>query len=81
MTIAERNEMFAKDYLTIKDIRVLLKLDYSTASALIRQIRRKYDRLKKQGRIHVQDYIDYFGLDVARYCVPTLSDEEKGQCT
>lgn len=68
MTLEERNEMFAKDYLTINDVQALLNMDYGSAAALIRQIRRKCDRLNIQGKIHVQDYIDYFKLDISRYC-------------
>lgn len=68
MTVKERNEMFAKDYLTINDVQALLNMDYGSAAALIRQIRRKTDRLNIQGKIHVQDYIDYFKLDISRYC-------------
>lgn len=75
MTLEERNEMFAKDYLSIKDIQMLLKLDYDSAAALIRQIRRKCDRLNIQGKIHVQDYIDYFKLDISRYCAGVKGEE------
>ena len=75
MTVEERNKMFAKDYLSIKDIQVLLKLKYQAAAALIRQIRRKCDRLNIQGKIHVQDYIDYFKLDISRYCAGAKGEE------
>lgn len=67
MTYEQRNEMFAKDYLNIQDIMKLLDLSYGPAAMVIREIKRKTDRLHQQGKIHVQDYIDYYGLDVARY--------------
>lgn len=67
MTNEQRAEMFAKDYLTIADVMVLLDLSYGDAAETIRNIRRKTDRLHRQGKIHVQDYIDYYGLDAARY--------------
>lgn len=67
MTAAKREEMFSKDYLTIKDVQELLDLSYGDAAKLIRQIRRKTDRLGIQGKIHVQDYIDYYNLDIKRY--------------
>ncbi len=67
MTYEERDEIFAKDYLSIEDIMRLLDLSYGDAASVIRDIRRTHDRLHRQGKIHVQDYIDYFQLDIARY--------------
>lgn len=67
MTIEKRNEILSKDYLDINDIMQLLGLSYGDAAEIIRTIKRKTDRLHKQGKIHVQDYIDYYNLDVARY--------------
>ena len=58
MTYDQWVEMFAKDYLTINDIQKLLSYSYSAAAKLIRDIKRKTDRLHIQGKIHVQDYID-----------------------
>lgn len=67
MTRQDREEMFSKDYLTASDISLLLGVDIQTAYAKIRDIRRKNDRLGIQGKIHIQDYIDYYNLDMARY--------------
>lgn len=67
MTYEQRNTMFAKDTLSIADIQMLLGMSYNAAAAVIREIKRKTDRLHIQGKIHVQDYIDYYGLDAARY--------------
>ncbi len=67
MTYEQRSEMFAKDYLSVSDIMALLDLSYNDAAKVIREIRRTTDRLHIQGKIHVQDYIDYYGLDIARY--------------
>lgn len=67
MTYEQRGEIFAKDYLSIEDVMCLLGLSYNDAAKIIRNIRRTHDRLHKQGKIHVQDYIDYYKLDVARY--------------
>ena len=63
MTYAEREQIFAKEYLTIADLQDLLGLTYSAAATLIRTIKRSYDRLHIQGKIHVQDYIDFFELN------------------
>lgn len=60
MTYEEREQLLAKDYLNIKDIELLLGVSYQVAGEIVRNIRRKSDRLGIQGMIHVQDYIDYF---------------------
>lgn len=73
MTYEERQQLFAKDCLTIADIQSLLGLDYQSAAKIIRDIRRKSDRLGIQGMVHVQDYIDYFNLDITRYVPGTVA--------
>lgn len=78
MTKLEREAMFAKDYLTIQDIMTLLGLTYQTAARLVRLIKQKFDRLHIQGKIHVEDYIEYFKLSRARYnlSTPKIKDGE-----
>ena len=73
MTVEERNNIFAKECLTISDIMLLLSLSYDAAARLIRDIKRKSDRLHIRGRVHTQDYLDYFGLTTCRY--PTVPAE------
>lgn len=80
MTYEEREELLAKDYLTIADIQRLLGLEYHYAAKVIRDIRRKTDRLGIQGMVHVQDYIDYFDLDITRYVLGTVA-VAKGELT
>jgi len=63
MTYETRERIFAKEVLTISDISVLCGLSYQAAAALIRNIRRRCDRLGLEGKLHVQDYLDYFKLD------------------
>lgn len=58
-----RERIFAKEVLTISDISVLCGLSYQAAATLIRNIRRRCDRLGLEGKLHVQDYLDYFKLD------------------
>ncbi len=70
MTYEQRSEIFAKDCLSISDVMKLLDVEYNKAAQVIREIRNKTDRLHIEGKIHVQDYIDYFGLDIARYTFP-----------
>lgn len=66
----EREEIFAKDVLTIADLQILLGLTYQLASKMMRQIKFKYDRLGIQGKIHTEDYFDYFNItDKQRYVI------------
>mgnify|MGYP007005896466 FL=1 len=68
MTRQEREEMFAKDFLVAEDLMKLCGCCRSDASQLIQEIKRKSaDRFHKQGRIHVQDYIEAMQLDTSRY--------------
>ena len=65
MTYAQREEIFAKEYISINDLRELLGLTYGQAARVIREIKRKSDRLCVQGKVHVQDYIEYFNLPLS----------------
>ena len=78
MTYEERVEMFSKDYLTIADIQILLGIaSKAKASTIMCDIKRglklspKYNgqgvRLDIQGKLHVQDYLDYYHLPSERY--------------
>ena len=73
MTFKEREEIFSKEYLNIKDIQELFGIDYNASAKLIRQIKFKYDRLGIQGKIHVEDYFEYFNItDRQRYVKESL---------
>lgn len=68
MLYIEREKIFSKDYLTIEDLQSLLGMPYQTAARVMRQIKFKCDRLQIQGRIHVEDYFEYFNItDRQRY--------------
>ena len=67
MTYAQREEIFSKEYLTIEDIETLLGLCYQDAAKTIRNIKRRTDRLGIRGKIHIQDYFDYFNISTDRY--------------
>ena len=68
MTMQEREEMFAKDFLVAEDLMKLCGCCRSDASQLIQEIKRKSaDRFHRQGRIHVQDYIEAMQLDTSRH--------------
>lgn len=70
MTYAKREEMFSKDYLSIEDIQELLGLHYQDAARTMRNIKRRTDRLGIRGKLHVQDYLDYFQIPPDRYVKP-----------
>ena len=54
----------------IKELQELLDIvSYSDAANLMRAIRAKSARPNKRGKCFVQDYIEFFGLDIARYVV------------
>lgn len=77
MTIERRREIFAKDFLTVCEIEELLGVDYQTAARIVRNIRRISDRLGIRGKIHVQDYLDYYKIPPDRYY--TVETFEKGE--
>lgn len=70
MTYAMREEIFSKEYLSIKDIQELLGMKYQDAAKTMRDIKRRTDRLGIRGKIHVQDYLDYFKIPPDRYVKP-----------
>lgn len=71
MTYAMREEIFSKEYLSIKDMQELLGMKYQDAAKTMRDIKRRTDRLGIRGKIHVQDYLDYFKIPPDRYVKPT----------
>lgn len=86
MTYAKREEIFSKDYLTIEDVKELLGLEYQGAAKLIRDIKRELEmnpkykgqgvRLDIQGKLHVQDYLDYFQIkSFERYSKPMAEEQ------
>ena len=78
MTYEEREHILSKDALSIKDIENLMGLTYGSAAKLIRQIKFKYDRLKIEGHIHIEDYFEYFNIqDKARYGREICLENEK----
>lgn len=67
MTIQEREAIISKELLDKTDIAKLCEVSEFTALEIIKRIRAKHDRFKIAGRVHIQDYIEYFGLDIARF--------------
>lgn len=62
-----RQQILSHDVLSVKDFASLLGVSERVASDIMKQIKEKQDRLRLQGRIHIQDYIDFFKLDKTRY--------------
>lgn len=76
MTVAERSDMFSKEYLSIKDIAKLFDVCDKKASVLILDMKRRLTvgmgknlRLSLEGKIHIQDYLDYLGVTADRYSI------------
>ena len=80
MTLAQRREMFAKDYLDLTDLSMMLGTCYTRASEIVTEIKfNTRDRLHTRGRVHVQDYFDYYHLDPKNYYRGNPEDEENGK--
>lgn len=85
MTYSRREEIFSKDYLSIADIQDLLGMGYDDAAKMIRDIKRALEvspkfngqgvRLNVQGKLHVQDYLDYFNIPNAERYKPSGATE------
>lgn len=77
----EQEEIFAKEVLTINDVSKLFEISHDSAAKLIRRwkmnlrISGSEIRLKKRGKIHMQDYLDANNLNIARY-YPAEWDEK-----
>lgn len=76
MTREERESIFAKECLSIEDVEKLFGVEYDTAAKIIRDIKTKITvgdgkklRLSVQGKLHMQDYLDYVGVSVDRYSI------------
>lgn len=71
MTYADRERILSKDVITTSELAELLNVTVSQASQIASAIKRNSDRLKIRGKIHVQDYLDYFNIsDLSRYKKP-----------
>ena len=86
MTYSKREEIFSKEYLTIRDIQDLYGLGYDDAAKMIRDIKKWFEckgstpRLNIQGKLHTQDYFDYFGItNYDRYMPVSRSIVEEKQ--
>ena len=74
MTFIEREQIFAKEYITTKELQILLGYsNLPSASAKMSEIKRVVgDRLGVKGKIHVEDYLAYFKIKTDRYLKPVI---------
>ena len=80
MTYEEREQIFSKDYLNVDDVMKLLGTDKSTAYKTIKRIRlNSKDRLGVNGKISVEDYIDFFDFDFRRFLPRPVVKEQGGE--
>ena len=74
MTYQEREAIFSKEAISLDDMVALMGVSKGCASVKMSEMKRVVgDRLGIQGKIHVQDYLDYFkikGEALARYNKP-----------
>lgn len=84
MTVEEREKIFSKEVLNVTDIAKLFDCSERTAYDIIANIKLRYNRLADKsirtgfkGKVHVQDYLDCYGLDSRsqRYCGGELGAE------
>lgn len=64
MTYAEREKIFSKETIRTSEIAELYDISLSEASQLVMRIKRTVgDRIGIKGRLHVQDYLNFFKLN------------------
>lgn len=67
MTYARREEIFSKEALTNQEIAELFDCSIPKASQIAHEIKRRVgSRIDFEGRVHVQDYLDYMEIKSER---------------
>lgn len=78
MTYEEREAIFSKEALSVADVQVLFGVCKSEATNIMNTIRRQTgDRLKIQGKIHIEDYLKHFGIEANRYSPKQVENLEE----
>lgn len=62
MTLEDRQRIFCQEYISYHDIALMFDIDEATASTKLQAIKSKGDRLHIKGKIHIQDFFNYFGI-------------------
>lgn len=77
MTYEEREAIFSKEALNNEDIQKLFGVCRTEATNIMMRIKRKTgDRLGVKGRLHIEDYLKYFGIEANRYVKKRLDEAE-----
>lgn len=77
MTYERREEIFSKEALNVHDMMELFDISESAAYTVIRNIKVQVgDRLGVQGRVHIQDFLDYFRVPTADRYAHLLTDKD-----
>lgn len=69
MTLQERESIFAKECVTVKDLMQLYELSYCSACKMMRELKHESDRLRLRGKIHFEDYFAALKLKTNRYFI------------
>ena len=69
MTFERREEIFSKDVITTSELQELMGYaNLPQASKKMGEIKRVVgDRLKEQGKLHIEDYLEFFNIKTDRY--------------
>lgn len=65
MTFEEREQILAKDILSVADVAKLLGVTPKTASEAMCNIKQaiSHPRVSERGKLHTQDYLDFYRLE------------------
>lgn len=87
LTYADRERIFAKELITTAEISELWGMSLSDASILLQEIKSKFEaklnkplRCERRGKLHVQDYLEYFDLPRNNRYIERQKEEGNGKC-
>jgi hypothetical protein len=69
MTYARREEIFSKEVITVAELQEIMNFTNRTqASQKLNEIKRVVgDRLGIEGKLHTEDYFEFFNIKTDRY--------------
>lgn len=70
ITPERRAEILAQEVLDAENIQELYGCHINKAYEIIKEIKKRHDRVKISGIVHIQDYLDFFNLPPDRYVMP-----------
>lgn len=72
MTYARREEIFSKDFIDTHELQEILGFsNLPSASKKMSEIKRVVgDRLGVKGKLHIEDYLEFFNIKTDRYKKP-----------